>query len=64
MANRIIPTETKVNAMNQCLTLKNIDAVAKEWGVSPNSSVIGSRPRCCPVCPRRWQKNTQARNRK
>jgi len=37
VANRIIPTETKVNAMNQCLTLKNIDAVAKEWGVSPNS---------------------------
>ena len=37
MANRIIPTETKVNVMNQCLTLQNIELVAKESGVAPNS---------------------------
>jgi len=37
VANRIIPTETKVNVMNQCLTLQNIELVAKESGVAPNS---------------------------
>jgi transposase-like protein len=37
VANRIIPIETKVNAMNQCLVLQNVEAAAKESGVSPNS---------------------------
>lgn len=37
MTNRIIPTETKVNALIQCLTLENIETVAKELGVAPNS---------------------------
>ena len=37
MANRIIPTETKVNAMNQCLVLQNVEPVAKELGVASNS---------------------------
>ena len=37
MANRIIPTATKVNAMNQCLVLQNVEPVAKELGVASNS---------------------------
>ena len=37
MSNRIIPTETKVNAMKQCLMLKNVEATATELGVSPSS---------------------------
>jgi len=37
VANRIIPIETKVNAMNRCLVLQNVEAVAKELGVAPNS---------------------------
>jgi len=37
MANRIIPIETKVNALSQCLALLNVEVVAKELGVAPNS---------------------------
>ncbi|MCX6057867.1 MAG: hypothetical protein NTW69_06935, partial [Chloroflexi bacterium] len=37
MANRIIPIEIKVNALAQCLVLQNVEAVAKELGVAPNS---------------------------
>jgi hypothetical protein len=37
VANRIIPTATKVNAMNQCLVLQNVEPVAKELGVASNS---------------------------
>lgn len=37
MANRIIPIETKVNALRQCLVLQNVEAVAEEQGISPNS---------------------------
>ena len=37
MANRIIPTEIKVNAMSRCLVLHNVETVAEEQGVSPNS---------------------------
>ncbi len=37
MANRIIPIETKVNALSQCLVLQNVEAVAKELEVAPNS---------------------------
>lgn len=37
MSNRIIPTETKVNAMSQCLVLENVEATAVALGVSPNS---------------------------
>ncbi|MCJ7434096.1 MAG: hypothetical protein MUO77_11465, partial [Anaerolineales bacterium] len=37
MTNRIIPIETKVNALSQCLTLQNIETVAEELGVAPNS---------------------------
>ena len=37
MANRIIPTETKVNALSQCLTLQNVEPVAETLGVAPNS---------------------------
>lgn len=37
MSNRIIPIETKVSALSQCLVLQNVEAVAEEQGVSPNS---------------------------
>lgn len=37
VANRIIPIETKVNALSQCLVLQNVEAVAEEQGVAPNS---------------------------
>ena len=37
MANRIIPIETKDNALNQCLALQNVAAVADMLGVAPNS---------------------------
>ena len=37
MTNRIIPIDIKVNALIQCLTLQNVEAVAEEQGVSPNS---------------------------
>ena len=37
MANRIIPIETKVNALNKCLALQNVEAVADILGVAPNS---------------------------
>ena len=37
MPNRIIPIEIKVNALAQCLVLQNVDAVAKELEVAPNS---------------------------
>jgi transposase-like protein len=37
MANRIIPIETKVNALTKCLALLNVEAVAKELNVAPNS---------------------------
>jgi len=37
VANRIIPIETKVNALSQCLVLQNVELVAKELGVAPNS---------------------------
>jgi hypothetical protein len=37
VANRIIPTETKVNALSQCLTLQNVESVAETLGVAPNS---------------------------
>jgi len=37
VSNRIIPTETKVNALSQCLALQNIEIVAKTLGVAPNS---------------------------
>ena len=37
MANRTIPTETKVNALSQCLTLQNVDSVAAALGIAPNS---------------------------
>ena len=37
MTNRIIPIDIKVNALIQCLTLQNVEAVAEEQGVAPNS---------------------------
>jgi len=37
VANRIIPIETKVNALSQCLALQNVEAVADVLGVAPNS---------------------------
>ena len=37
MANRIIPIETKVNALSKCLALQNVEEVAKELEVAPNS---------------------------
>lgn len=37
MANKIIPTETKVNALSQCLMLQNVEPVATALGVAPNS---------------------------
>jgi len=37
VTNRIIPIETKVNALSQCLVLQNVEAVAEEQGVAPNS---------------------------
>jgi hypothetical protein len=37
VANRIIPIETKVNALSQCLVLQNVETVAIELGVAPNS---------------------------
>ena len=37
VSNRIIPIETKVNALSQCLVLQNVETVAEEQGVSPNS---------------------------
>ena len=35
MANRIIPTEEKVNIMAQCLTLEGVKEAAIAHGVSP-----------------------------
>jgi len=37
VANRIIPTETKVKVLSQCLTLQNVEPVAETLGVAPNS---------------------------
>ena len=37
MSNRIIPTETKANALSQCLALHDIESVAEKLGVAPNS---------------------------
>ena len=37
MSNRAIETEIKVKALEQCLTLQNVEQVAAEVGVAPNS---------------------------
>ena len=37
MSNRAIETEIKVKALAQCLTLQNVEQVAAEVGVAPNS---------------------------
>lgn len=37
MCNRAIETEIKVKALEQCLTLQNVEQVAAEVGVAPNS---------------------------
>lgn len=37
MPNRVIPTETKVNAMQECLHLVDVEAVAARHGVSPGA---------------------------
>ena len=37
MCNRAIKTEIKVKALEQCLTLQNVEQVAAEVGVAPNS---------------------------
>jgi hypothetical protein len=37
VANRIIPTEIKVNALSQCLTVQNVEPIATALGVSPNT---------------------------
>ena len=37
MCNRAIETALKVKALEQCLTLQNVEQVAAEVGVAPNS---------------------------
>lgn len=37
MANRVIPTATKVKIMQECLRLVNVELVAARYGVSPRS---------------------------
>ena len=37
MANRIIPVETKVKVMNECLRLVDVEEVAACAGVSPGA---------------------------
>jgi len=37
MANRVIPVETKVKVMQECLRLVHVEEVAARYGVSPRS---------------------------
>jgi hypothetical protein len=37
MANRVIPVETKVKVMEECLQLVDVEEVAAHHGVSPRS---------------------------
>jgi transposase-like protein len=37
MPNRHIPTETKVQAMEECLQLVNVEETANRYGVHPNA---------------------------
>jgi len=51
MANRIIPTEEKVNIMAQCLTLEHVKEAAIAHGVSPGAIYYWFNEKVLPALP-------------
>ncbi|NNJ13463.1 hypothetical protein EKD04_024360 [Chloroflexales bacterium ZM16-3] len=51
MANRVIPVETKVKVMQECLRLVDVEDVAARRGVSPGRS-MGGIPRAGKSIPK------------
>lgn len=51
MANRIIPTEEKVNIMGQCLTLEGVKEAAIAHGVSPGAIYYWFNEKVLPALP-------------